>query len=414
VNAFSTGLGAFGSGFGDVINASQSGAGAVITSFVRGNPELKPERNRETEVGFDLGLFDQRADVGFTYYSKRSTDVILSVPVSASLTGYLNQLANAAEITNKGVEVTFNMRPIQRQNFGLELGLQYGRNKGRVERLAGDVEFVPYNNEGFTGAIGSSTVGFAPGVVRGQDFARCGRGLRFDYDGDNTIDDIDALCAQGGNNVPGALFITGDGVPVPDPTDRVIADGNPDWTGGLSASLTLFRRLRLSGFVDTRQGFEVWNGTRGILYNFGTHKDTEARSGQGVYGKGGTWYTDEEVAGPGAGQPFATNLAGWQGWLNGEGGGFGSVGRQFVEDGSFVKLRELSAALTLDQPWLRNRLGVSTADIRVAGRNLFMWTDYKGLDPEANLGGAEWLTQGIDYFSHPQSRSLVISITLNR
>ena len=74
----------------------------------------------------------------------------------------------------------------------------------------------------------------------------------------------------------------------------------------------------------------------------------------------------------------------------------------------------MSAAYTIDQRWLRNRFGFTSADVRVAGRNLFMWTDYKGLDPEANLGGAEFLTQGLDYFNNPQSRALVLSITLNR
>ena len=52
-------------------------------------------------------------------------------------------------------------------------------------------------------------------------------------------------------------------------------------------------------------------------------------------------------------------------------------------------------------------------DLRLAGRNLAMWTDYRGLDPEANLGGAEFLTQGIDYFNNPQTRSWVVSVNLS-
>jgi hypothetical protein len=194
----------------------------------------------------------------------------------------------------------------------------------------------------------------------------------------------------------------------------VIADPNPDWTGALSTTLTIGRRLRLSGLLDTRQGSQVWNGTRGILYNFGTHKDTEVRTGEGIYGQGGTWYTNERVAGPGAGLPFATTPGEWQGWLQSDGGGFGTVGSQFIEDGSFVKLREISAAYTFDQPWVRSRLGLTSFDLRVAGRNIATWTDYTGLDPEANLGGAEFLTQGLDYFNNPQSRSFVLSFTLNR
>ena len=410
VNAFSA-TSQFGSGFGDVINISQSGAAGLATAFTAGNPNLKPERNRETEVGTDLGFFQDRISLGFTYYSKRSTDVILQVPVSAAQTGYLNQFANAAEITNRGIEATLTLRPFEGDNLAWDVGLQYGRNRGNVESLAG-AQFITYNTEGFTGAIGSSTVGYAPGVIRGQDFARCGRALNIDTNGDNQLEDIDALCGAGAP--AGALFIGADGLPVADPTDRVIADPNPDWTGGLTTTLTFRKRFRISGLLDARQGLQVWNGTRGILYNFGTHKDTEVRSGPGVYGQGGTWYTNERVAGPGAGTPFAETPADWQAWLQGEGGGFGSVSSQFIEDGSFVKLRELSAAYTFDQPWVRNRLGLTSFDVRVAGRNLATWTDYTGLDPEANLGGAEFLTQGLDYFNNPQSRSFVLSFNLNR
>ena len=97
------------------------------------------------------------------------------------------------------------------ENFAWDIGLQYGRNRGNVKSLAG-TEAVTYNNEGFTGAIGSSTVGYAPGVIRGQDFARCGLGLTIDLDGDNTPENIDALC--GPNAKKGALFIDTNGQPV--------------------------------------------------------------------------------------------------------------------------------------------------------------------------------------------------------
>ena len=98
----------------------------------------------------------------------------------------------------------------------------------------------------------------------------------------------------------------------------------------------------------------------------------------------------------------------------GEGGGFGNTGALFVEDGSFAKLRELSIAYTLTANFLHALGGFTSADIRLAGRNLKTWTKYKGLDPEANLGGAEYLTQGIDYFNHPQARSFVLAFSLNR
>jgi hypothetical protein len=120
------------------------------------------------------------------------------------------------------------------------------------------------------------------------------------------------------------------------------------------------------------------------------------------------------TAGPGKNVvPFLTPSA-WQNWFLGDGGGFGTVGAQFVEDGSFAKLREISLTYTLDQPFFKNLTGFSSADIRIAGRNLKTWTKYAGFDPEVNLGGAEFLTQGLDYFINPPTRSFVLSFSLSR
>jgi hypothetical protein len=104
----------------------------------------------------------------------------------------------------------------------------------------------------------------------------------------------------------------------------------------------------------------------------------------------------------------------WEAWFTGNGGSASGAQAQFVEDGSFVKLREIGLSYRLDQRAVTSRLGISSADIRIAGRNLKTWTSYKGLDPETNLGGAEWLTQGVDFFNSPLTRSFVLSVSLNR
>ncbi|HEX3159261.1 MAG TPA: TonB-dependent receptor, partial [Gemmatimonadaceae bacterium] len=399
----------FGSGFGDVITSSQSGSGGLVTGLQLGNSDLKPERNKEWEIGTDLGLVDQRIDLGFTYYDRTSTDIILPVPVNQSQFGATRRLTNGGEITNKGVEVTLNARVLTMPNFGWDVGLNFGRNRGKVNSLAGGIEFIPYNNEGFTGSIGSSTVGFAPGVIRGNDFVRCGvTDASFAVEG-GTLGDA---CAGAPS---GALYLGSDGLPVVDPNERVIADPNPDWIGGINMAFTLFRNWRVTGLLDIREGGQVWNGTRAALYNFGTHKDTEIfRERTGQFGRDFLTDVYPNVAGPGAGVQAFNNAADWEAWFRGAGGSFGDVQAQFIEDGSFVKLREIGVNYTADQPWVRERLGLTSVDIRVAGRNLGTWTDYTGLDPEASLGGAEYLTQGLDFFNNPQTRSWVIGITLNR
>jgi TonB-linked SusC/RagA family outer membrane protein len=403
----------FGSGFQDFIGSTQSGVGGLVTGGNVGNPDLKPERNREGEVGFDLGLLDSRGDFSFTYYNKRSSDVILSAPVNAASTGAQTGLVNGASISNKGVEISANARPYTSQNVDVSIGANYAKNNGRVLSLLEGVQFVPYNNEGFTGAIGSSTVGYAPGVLRGQDWIRCGYGESF-TDLKGVSHDVDSEC---GGAKKGALYLRADsnvvaGQPVVNPDEQVIADPNPKWTAGFNAAVR-YGRFQFSTLFDMRRGGQVWDGTRSALDRFGTSEESLLRtSTSGVFGQ--NILPDETVAGPGAGQVAFKTPLDWQRWFTGLGGSASSVQSQFVEDGSFVKWREVSLSYTLDNAFLRDRLGFGNALIRVAGRNLHTWTKYKGLDPETNLGGAEFLTQGIDFFQNPQTRSFVVSVTLNR
>ena len=84
-----------------------------------------------------------------------------------------------------------------------------------------------------------------------------------------------------------------------------------------------------------------------------------------------------------------------------------------MEDGSYVKLREVALGYTLVNDFVRS-LGLTSLDLRVAGRNLLTSTDYSGIDPETNLGGAEIAVRGIDYFNNPQTRSFVFTLGLTR
>jgi TonB-linked SusC/RagA family outer membrane protein len=399
------------SGFGDLLKSGINGQGALSTSLIVGNPNLKPERNKETEVGADLAFLNSKIDLSATGYNKKGSDIILSAPINASATGSNQQVLNAATITNKGLELTLNLHPLQRPDAAWDIGVQYGRNKGNVQSLNG-AQFITYNLEGFNGAIGASAIGFAPGVIQGSDFVRCGRGItNVAVTGMGVVADIDALC---GSAPKGALFLGPDGLPVPDATQRIIADPNPKYTMSYSSSMR-WHKLSLSGLLDVRKGGSVWNGTRGVLDFFGTGIDTKNRTvTNGQYGVNYALKNYPTTAGPGKNVVPFQSPDDWQNWFLGDGGGFGSVGAQFVEDGSFAKLREISLTYTLDNQTFRNLTGFSSADIRIAGRNLKTWTKYTGFDPEVNLGGAEFLTQGLDYFINPPTRSFVLSFSLSR
>jgi TonB-linked SusC/RagA family outer membrane protein len=394
-------------GYGDAITTKLGGQGGLVTGPTLGNDSLKPERSREAEYGIDLAFLNHRADLSFTYYKKRTSDVILSaLPVNASQTGAFQTVQNGAALTNEGIELQLNGRPFVSNNLEWDIGFQYGRNRGTVTDLLG-AQFIPYNNEGFTGAIGSSTLGYAPGVIRGKDFARCGLGLMI-----NGVD-IDQSCGTGFK--PGALYLAANGQPILDPTDRVIGDPNPRYTMSFNTSVKVKQHLTLSGLLDVRKGGEVWNGTHGILNYFGTSSETLDRTTtNGQFGVNVLTNKYPDVAGPGAGVVAFTTMSDWQNWYNNNGGGFGPVGAQFVEDGSYAKLRELALTYNLTGAIPQKLGGFSSIDVRLAGRNLHTWTKYTGLDPEANLGGAEFLTQGLDYFNNPQARSFVVSFSFNR
>ena len=409
--ALSSAIGYTLGGWGDALKSGINGQGALGTLPQLGNPNLRPERNRETEFGADLAFLNNRADLSATYYNKRGTDLILASPVDAASNGAITKIQNAASITNKGVELILNLHPIQATNAQWDVGAQFGRNRGMVTNLNG-AQFIAYTSEGFTGAAGSSTLGFAPGVIRGADFLRCGNGSHANVPGLPGTDlDIDALC---GDAPRGALFLGPNGLPIPDPVQRVIGDPNPKYTMSYNTSLKLWNKLTFSGLLDVRKGGAVWNGTRAILNFFGTGKDTYIRTRtDGEFGK--NFLTDiyPTVGGPGKGVVAFHTETDWQDWFLGNGGGFGPVSAQTIEDGSFAKLRELSLQYEVDQGFLRSMTGFSNATIRLSGRNLKTWTRYKGFDPESNLGGAEWLTQGIDYFNNPQTRSFILSISLS-
>jgi hypothetical protein len=148
------------------------------------------------------------------------------------------------------------------------------------------------------------------------------------------------------------------------------------------------------------------NTTKGSLYNFGTHKDTEKRDVNEVFG---TDLLKGPVTGPGANLPVIIG----ESWYTGNGTANSNIVEEFAEDGGYTKLREISISYSMDNTAVR-RLGFSSIDLRIAGRNLHTWTGYSGLDPETNLAGASALLQGYDFFNMPQTRSVVLSVGLNR
>jgi hypothetical protein len=308
------------------------------------------------------------------------------------------------------------------RNLGLDLGLNFTRNRNRLVDLQGaEFQFLP---GGF-----SNSAAVRGAAARARSSSPTSRAAAMACPTPTTSrrasSTSTAVCRAAGAP-DGALYVGANGFPIVDPQNRVAGDPNPDWQAGIRLGARLYKRITLSTLVDVRRGGDVWNGTRAALQSYGTSKFTENRAtctGTGanqsctgneqVFGRGG-WY-DGPVVGPGAGKavPIGEN------WFRapsaagpGIGNNFNGPQAQFVEDGGFTRIREVSVAYTIDGARLRSVLGMSSVDLRLAGRNLFLWTDYQGIDPETNLQGPIGAGRGQDYFNNPQTRSWVINVTL--
>jgi TonB-linked SusC/RagA family outer membrane protein len=392
-------------GWGPAISTQQNGVAGLISNYIVPTSDLGPERVKEFEIGFDLGLLRDRADFGFTWYRAVSTDLILNLPVPGS-TGYTEKPANAARLRNAGIELALNIRPVVTRDFSWDMGFQFGTNRNRVLDLAG-VQFVPLPISGGTNGLtvqGVAIEGEPLGSYYASDFIRCGRGLTV-----GTID-IDNTAGHCQGQPTGALYVDSTGYPQVDPTGNyIIGSPQPDWTGSVRTGFR-YKRLSVSGLLDIRAGGDAYNGTRGAMAHFGTSLESQQLRDGGNFVFGETFFGDETPAGPGAGLAVPLN----EDWFIGTGGIFNGPDEQWVEDGGFVKLREVSVGFMLDQPWVSRTLGFNSIELRVAGRNLHTWTDYTGIDPETSLLGGASPVQGINYFNNPQSRSFVFSVTLNR
>jgi TonB-linked SusC/RagA family outer membrane protein len=406
--------GTFQDGWGGNLTASQSGFGGLFSDTTR-STQLKPERTRELELGADFGLFHDIADLSFTWYHRTSKDVILTLPVAAS-TGFVNVASNGAEIRNAGTEWALNVRPITKRNFSWDLGFLFSTNRNRVVSLAG-AQFVNYGGVGGF-AISVAEVGQPVGAFRDYDYIRCGRGITV-LDAASTEVNVDDLCGAEANRKQ-ALFINdgtylntggdpgaGAGYPLLDPDSRIIGDPNPKWTGSIRSGLRI-GKVSISGLLDIRHGGLVYNGTRGALNAIGTSKESGQLRGKSVVF--GQDFMPGAVAGPGVGTSAVLD----QNWFQNYYSTFTFLGQPFYESASFVKLREVSVGYTFTGGFVSRSLGLTSMDVRVAGRNLAVWTPYTGSDPETNLSGADTGARGVDWFNNPQTRSFVFSVTLNR
>jgi TonB-linked SusC/RagA family outer membrane protein len=421
----------FDGGWGPVTSTIINGVGGLISGNNAPTEQLGPERVKEFEAGVDLGLFSDKADLSVTHYRQNSSGVILQVPIANS-TGYYTRPANAATLQNRGWEVSLNLRPVTTTTFAWDIGLQWARNRGLTTSLPPGLQYLQFPLSGGGNGAGlkvggAAQVGQPIGVYLGSDFVRCGRGLVINVNGfdvpiDNTSATAGGCLDANGAFTSGALYLSANGRPVLDTksTSYVLGDPNPKWTGAVRTNFRI-GKLSLGGLLDIRHGGIAYNGTKGALNEFGKNLQTAIdRDNNAVAHFGGDYQVNtiakDAVAGPGVdpatGFGVATPLN--QSWYQTGASVFNGPDVAFLEEGGFVKLREVSVGFTFDQPWVGRTLGFSSIEVRVAGRNLKSWNNYTGVDPETSILGAGSPIRGLNYFNQPQARSWLFTLTFNR
>lgn len=370
------------SDYSDPLDITYFGGGFRLNDDL-GNPNLKPEIKTEFEIGTDLKFFDNRFSLNLTYYTNTIDDVLLNVALSPS-SGFNNQYRNAGKLENKGLEVDFEWNALRNENYNVSLYGNFNNNRSEVLDLAGT---TVVNLVG--GSISSvATVGQPMSVLWGSRILR-------DDNGDPVLDD--------------------NGFLQQDSEQGVIGDPNPDWRGGLGLRGN-YKKFNFNVLFETSQGNDYAERTRFILGNFGTHADVgnTVTPTQDLVDVNGDVYP--------AGTPVRGNIADFgagpvllnEPWYRGRGGGFGSapINELAIRDASWIRLRELSFGYTLDSENFRRATGLSSIDFGVTGRNLKLWSDVVGVDPEINQSGVA-NGFGIDYFTNPTTKSYVFSVKIN-
>ncbi|MBI4542845.1 MAG: SusC/RagA family TonB-linked outer membrane protein [Gemmatimonadetes bacterium] len=295
---------------------------ALVFSAI-GNNELKPERATEVELGFDASLFDNRLSLEFTYYNKVTKDALVSRIVAPSVGASTSRFENIGSVRNSGVEGLLTARIVDRRDFGWDLTINGSHNSNVLEDLGGVPPIISTTRQQ---REGFPLDGFWQRPYTYQDL-----------DGDGIITRTEISVADS------AVFV---GYDVPR-TEITLSTGFD----------LLNRRLRLSGLFDFKGGHHLLNGTERI-------RCQSRLNCRGLVDRTASLY--EQARSVALRESGTTTQQG------------------FMEKADFVRFRELSATLNLPDSWAR-AFGAGRVSFTAAGRNLWINTDYLGVDPESNF-----------------------------
>ncbi|MFD2934418.1 SusC/RagA family TonB-linked outer membrane protein [Spirosoma flavum] len=344
----------FGNTFTSLTNYSIDGKSGVAVPQILGNANAKPETATEIETGVDVGFFNNRLTLEATYYDKRVLNFLYQYQLAPSTGATQINAYPVGDLKNQGIELSLNAQIIKKRGFNWNSTLNYWFNRTNVTRL--DVPSFTVPSSGF-GGFGTNQI-LKP-------------------------------AADGTTYSPTAWYGS--------PYD---ANGNP----------TAYNDFQPKFNLSSYNTFTFLNNFSFSFLLHWSYKNYNASLGQELMDEGGTspdwskndnlYKTDRAAAGLGDGSA-----------VNGIARQYGSPGvttRQYVQDASYVKLREVSLYYTVPKASYGKLFGnvVKGIKLGVSGNNVFVWTKYVGYDPEASQFGNRPIGAGVDLLSFPASRRL--------
>ena len=332
------------------------------------NPDLKWESTGMLNIGLDFAFLKGRLNGTVEVYHKKTKDLIWSYPVSTTQYIYSWMDANVGEMTNKGIEFTLNAVPVRTKDFMWSSTINLSHNKNSVDKMQNEIFHTTNLTQGDPMVSGVSANGWTQRIMEGQPI---GTFYTYQYAGIVNGRSEYYVLDENGNR-------TGKTTNNPSLKDRSITGcAQPKLNAGWNNTLT-YKNWNLTAFLTGVFGNDVYNSAR-------------------------AHYTSAQMFSDGKNvlKEFLSNPAG---------DASGSLpSDRFIEKGSYVRLQTLSLSYTFRNcfnDWIQDLTLYGTAN------NLFTITNYKGLDPEVNMGGID---PGIDYrwSRYPHTRTFMIGVKIN-
>lgn len=372
-------------------------SGGVLNNGIRlaniPNSNLGWETNRQTDIGVEFGVLQNRFYLSADYYQKRTSDLLLNVPVP-TLTGYSTALQNIGEILNKGLEFTVTSRNTVGA-FKWTTDFNISTNNISVQALGPDGS--PIISRQVTSASSPThitQIGSEPGSYYGYQVV----GI---YQNQQDLDSSPVILNGNGTvqSKPGQLKfadINGDGV-ITTADRTVLGSPFPDYTFGMTNTFN-YKSFDFAFTLQGVQGFEVLNLARRYYGNYSGTYNVLRSTADG-------WMSETD-RGDGVSPQIDRNFNALAGSNT-----VNNVTSLFVEDGSFLRIRNITLGYNLSQSALQ-KLKLSSARLSFTVQNAYTFTKYEGYNPEVSAQGGSTLVPGVDAGGYPLARSFMFGLNV--